>query len=190
MIHAKKIFVILIAIFFSNISLGQNCNTNIPATTPTNQFKDNNDGTVTDNKTNLMWVKCVIGFSHSCVENNMYPYPYYPLKMTLGYPLNLDGYLEIFNSNFHFGYKDWRFPTMQELMSIVELQCANPAINLSVFPNTPPTGVYWTSSVSPFIHNYTLFEEWYVDFKNGLYLHKNFDDGEIKGFVRLVRDQK
>lgn len=40
----------------------QICKTaNIRATTPTNQFINHNNGTVTDKKTGLMWKKCIEG---------------------------------------------------------------------------------------------------------------------------------
>jgi hypothetical protein len=44
------------------------------------------------------------------------------------------------------GFTDWRLPNVKELISIVEHQCANPAVNETIFPGTPPTAEVFTSS--------------------------------------------
>jgi hypothetical protein len=45
-----------------------------------------------------------------------------------------------------FFFKDWRVPKLRELATIVERECKDPRVNLTVFPNTP-TGFFWTASV-------------------------------------------
>lgn len=46
------------------------------------------------------------------------------------------------------GKSDWRLPTMDELASIVEDACMAPAINTTVFPDTPVTW-FWASAPKP-----------------------------------------
>jgi len=42
------------------------------------------------------------------------------------------------------GYRDWRLPTPQELLTIVDNSRYNPAIDTTYFPNTP-SGGFWSS---------------------------------------------
>jgi hypothetical protein len=60
------------------------------------------------------------------------------------------------------GASDWRVPNIKELSSLVEQQCADPAINLRRFPNTGNAGV-WSSSAVAGSYN----GAWYVYFDYG-----------------------
>jgi hypothetical protein len=42
-------------------------------------------------------------------------------------------------------HNDWRMPHIPELAMIVERQCANPRVNLALFPDTPAT-YFWTAT--------------------------------------------
>jgi len=69
------------------------------------RFHDNGDGTVSDNKTRLMWQKGE-GYDVSLEQAKIAPE-----KMTVG------------------GYHDWRMPNMMELLSIVDTTLNKPAFN-------------------------------------------------------------
>ena len=142
--------------------------TEIPASTPTTRFSDHGDGTVTDNETGLMWAQCTEGLSGA--------------GCAAGYA---DGYvwqaaLDLAAGSRLADHTDWRLPNVKELFSILERQCARPAINTAVFPNTPASG-FWSASPSV---NYSA-GAWLVDFTRGE-ASDNYNRGDTSR-VRLVR---
>jgi hypothetical protein len=103
-------------------------------------YKDNGDGTITDNVTGLMWQKSV--------------------SATTGYTYAQAG---TYCQNLALaGYGGWRLPTKIELFSIVDVGRDTPAIDPNAFPGTPtqlpppPTGPtmpgawFWTSLAFPY----------------------------------------
>ena len=83
-------------------------------------FKDNGDGTATDNNTGLIWQKTDGGeMTYDKAVN-------YADTLTLG------------------GYTDWRLPTGQELFSLHLFDANNPALNTTIFTKT--LAEYWWSS--------------------------------------------
>jgi hypothetical protein len=92
-------------------------------------YTDNGDGTVTDNVTGLMWQKTLPVTSPP-------PYQIWNDAVATCRGLRLAG------------YDNWRLPSAIELLSIVDYGHANPAIDQSVFPNTPASP-FWTSSTTP-----------------------------------------
>lgn len=98
----------------------------IPATAPASRFIVHPDATVTDKRTGLQWKRCSEGQhwdGEGCAgEPEHYTFEY-------GEAIQISGTFA--------GHDDWRLPTFKELASIVELACSQPAIDLSVFPNTP-----------------------------------------------------
>lgn len=153
----------------------QACKTgHIAATAPPSRYRQTGDGSVVDTKTGLMWRTCLEGVSgKSCGEGT-------PLALTWAEAL---AYAPTFNREGGFaGHRDWRLPNIRELSSLIELQCAAPAINLAVFPNAAPVEV-WSSSPSRFHSHYS----WLVDFGTGAFTY-----GERIGpkAIRLVRDAR
>lgn len=127
---------------------------NMAATAPSSRFQKHNDGTVTDRETGLMWRVCMEGLEGKNCDKGKALEPSWGGALT---------YAPSLNSGKGFaGYKDWRLPNIRELGTLIELQCAQPAINLEVFPNTPSAHV-WSSS--PY-HFYTHYS-WYADFSSG-----------------------
>ena len=128
-----------------------NCLDKITPTSPDSRFTIHNDGTVTDNQTGLMWMRCSLGQiwdGASCTGN--------VTKFTWEEALSTPGH------NDFAGFTDWYLPNFRELNSIVELACVHPAINQTVFPDTP-SYVYWSSSPSADKFDNIL----YVDFDSG-----------------------
>lgn len=152
----------------------QICHTSsIPASTPTAQFINHGNGTVTDTKTGLMWKKCAEGQEPlGCIG----PASGFTWQAALQRVQEVNSGM----AGHTLGYTDWRVPNIKELTSIVEGQCIAPAINLAVFPN-PAMGV-WSSSPTAYHDG----DAWYVIFSSVS------DSGwSAKGSVlevRLVRD--
>ena len=119
---------------------GQFCNSNIPKSTPDADFVDHGDGTVTHNKTGLMWSRCLLGqSSNDCASGSATGYTWHQA-------------LEAAEASTLAGYSDWRLPNIKELASIVEMACFYPSININAFPNdnassSGDTGLaVWSSS--------------------------------------------
>jgi len=85
---------------------------------------DNNDGTVTDTRTNLMWQK-------------ISP----PGKKTW------EQALECCNNLNLGGHSDWRLPNLKELISLVLRERGNPAVDIPVFPMRY-SEFHWSSTVN------------------------------------------
>lgn len=154
----------------------QVCQTaSIPATTPTTQFSDHGDGTVTDNKTGLMWKKCAEGQDplECSGVSSIFTWP-----TALQRAQTVNGGM----AGSNLGYTDWRVPNIKELASIVEEQCHAPSINLTVFPDAYEEGGSEFCSASPSAN--VSYHAWYVEFYNG---HNNRGHKLIAYRVRLVR---
>ncbi|MDM8539337.1 DUF1566 domain-containing protein, partial [Desulfobacterales bacterium HSG17] len=100
-------------------------------------FIINNDGTVTDTATGLMW-------QQEGPDKKMI------WKDALTYCENL--YLADNN--------DWRLPSLKELGSITDLNKLNPAVDSGFFPETQTSTSYWSST-----ENYTM--AWGIYFGSG-----------------------
>ncbi|MEQ1595929.1 MAG: DUF1566 domain-containing protein, partial [Casimicrobium sp.] len=106
-----------------------------------------NNGTVLDTATglngnnNLMWKQCVEGLSGaSCVGTAS--------------TMSFDDAAIAGGSSAHANYNDWRAPTLAELQTLVPSACASgpysPTINRTVFPATPSTATWTTTSTTTF----------------------------------------
>jgi len=134
-------FLIIISIMLSLPVFAQQCDSSQPETTPDRLFIMNDNGTVKDKNTNLLWMRCALGqnwreghcaFSH----------------MTYDFLDAADAARQLNKEGGFAGYKDWRLPTLKELSTIIEKRCNNPAINIKAFPDTPVTA-YWSSTKDP-----------------------------------------
>jgi len=178
--YFKQTFITLIVLSSPVSSIAQTCQTtSIQATTPSNQFKDNGNGTITDTKTGLMWKKCSEGQTGNNCKGVAQSYSWQ----------NALTQAQTVNQTVFASYKDWRVPNIKELTSIVEEQCIDPAINMAIFPNTPNntdisrnTSNNWFWSSSPYA--YDSKGAWIVHFIDGTPLP--FGKNEY-GYVRLVR---
>jgi hypothetical protein len=122
--------------FVSTANAEQVCDTSrFALSTPTQAFEDHGDGTVTDRRSGLQWMRCSVGqvWGNSCGGT----------PEALSWQQANDVAANTNQSGVFF-YNDWRLPNIRELATIAERQCANPRINLELFPGTPASP-YWTS---------------------------------------------
>lgn len=150
------------------------------------RYIDNNDGTVSDLNTGLVWEKKIAGSSCTHCVNDTYTWstgsPYGPngtAFSTFLYALNgatstngTDTATACFA-----GHCDWRLPTIQELQGIVD-GSQSPTID-PVFGPTKSDG-YWSATTFDVI----TFYAWGVLFTNGIAVNDNKTNGI---YVRAVR---
>lgn len=134
-------------------------------------FIDNCDGTVTDSRNGLIWMRFAIGQTWdgtSC------------LGKATTYTLNKAMALR----HTFAGYDDWRLPTRDELASIVDLNRKNPAINIEAFPQTAGSW-FWSSS----LNDNDSYSAWSTNFNSGhiIGLCSGYVRGDDNLFVHLVR---
>ncbi|MGD9972826.1 MAG: DUF1566 domain-containing protein [Desulfatirhabdiaceae bacterium] len=103
-----------------------------------NRYEDNNNGTVTDTLTGLIWQKQASATS-----------------------MNWESALS-FCEGIADGFQDWRLPTLSELRSLVDYTRFNRAIDPAAFPNTPSSG-HWASTTV----NYNPQNGWGIHFNYG-----------------------
>lgn len=74
---------------------------------------------------------------------------------------------------------DWRLPNYQELLSIVNYNGTNPAIDVIYFPNSGNSLAYWSST--PY---YLGTSAWHVNFSSG---YVTISEKNVGSSIRLVR---
>ena len=134
---------------------------------PTDAFVNNGDGTVTDQRTGLTWMRCALGqtWSGDCRgDHKTYTFE--------------DAQRAATATDFA-GHTDWRVPGVVELNTLVERATANPASNPVLFPRTP-AAYFWSSS--PYVGD--TGGAWFVNFGNG---NVSNSSRSSYGAVRLVR---
>jgi|SRR5580765_3197099 len=80
------------------------------------------------------------------------------------------------------GFSDWRLPTIQELLTLVDYERHSPAIDTDYFPDTK-SDWYWTSSSSAVDSG----DAWVVSFGDG---HSSRIYRAYSAFVRAVRSAR
>jgi hypothetical protein len=127
---------------------------------PVPRFTDNDDGTVTDNLTGLVWLRdasCQAFFSGDAMGQN---HRDWSAALAADNAL-ASGYCGLSDSSV---VGDWRLPNLRELHSLIDYGNSSPALP-DGHPFTNVThGSYWTSSTN------TGFTDraWYVSLPNGM----------------------
>ena len=161
MTFLQKIGVLIALLIATQSVQAQTCNDSIKQSAPDTRYTLQAGGLeVFDEVTQLIWKRCAEGLSgDDCSTGTASTYTW-------------SNALALSDST-------WRLPNIKELASLVETACSGPAINLTIFPNTP-IQYFWSSSS----YALNVSGAWVVHFVNG--------DGNVYGrngysVVRLVR---
>ena len=175
--HRTRIFrrLTMMAVFavFPPLAANAACNDRVDRLAPDSRYVDNGDNTVTDRQTGLMWRQCVEGLTSTaspCDTGAVTLMTWSGALLAVNASNNGGGFA---------GFTDWRLPNIKELGSLVEYGCFYPAINETLFPGTPATEYYWSST--PDTGQYSLA----IDFANGNDVTMTVNTPAI---VRMVRD--
>lgn len=136
------------------------------ATTPTGDFTDNGDGTVTHGPTQLTWKRCAEGQAWTgttCAGSASTATWTQAMAITQSFA----------------GAGDWRLPTIAELLTLLERDSFSPTINPAMFPATPGT-FFWSATG----YKAAASHAWAVYF--GSAVSGAYDKG-LSYSVRLVR---
>ncbi len=128
------------------------------------RFGMDEDSTVRDRHTGLIWQRCSVGQrwnGGTCADN----------AHTMSLVQARDHAQQ---------HAPWRLPTLTELSNTVDLTRHSPAVNPTLFPNTALRS-YWTAT--PLASNAQL--QWCVNF---MYGDSYADEAIASAYVRLVRD--
>lgn len=151
----------LFVVLFSCSAFAQTCYfDSVKQTTPVAQFIDNHDGTILDARTGLVWMKCSVGQTYqneTCLGEAT-------LFSSWSEALSVASRFSFTTANAAIQY-DFRVPNIKELSTLVQRSCFDPAINLTVFSNTP-SNTYVTSSPTDPAFRDKPFR--YVNFETGL----------------------
>jgi len=115
-------------------------------------FTDNGDGTVTDQKTNLVWQKCSMGQTNDAICSGTATSATWANMLTYCNNLTLAGK----------SVGAWRLPNVNELNSIVDETKSSPAIDTTSFPAT--IAAMYLSSSTKASFGTTV---WHIYFLNG-----------------------
>lgn len=131
------------------------------AITPTDDFTDNGDGSVTHRITGLTWKRCTEGMAWS------------------GSICNGTAKIYTWDQAVALGSDGWVLPTIEQLRTIVDSSNRTPAINTAIFPGTPAS-IFWSASAHAGSSDF-----WNLNFSNGL--DNSYDLRTSSYYVRLVR---
>jgi len=158
----------LFCLFISYVATSQTCLPDFDATTQTEEFVDNADGTATDELLGLVWMRCSLGQTwenETCTGDAS--------------ELTWQQALQTAHGYIYAEQLGWRVPNMKELASLTERSCVRPAINEIFFPNTSSDD-YWTSTPSVVDPK----RAWVIAFFNS---SNSLKDKNLFVFTRLVK---
>ena len=132
-----KVWLLALTACAAGAQAQQQCDAAGPPSMPETRFEDHGDGSLSDRRSGLMWLRCSVGqrwTQGACAGE----------AARLAWPQALAAAQGINDQGSHF-FKDWRVPQLHELAQLTEHRCRHPRTNLAVLPGTAP-GWYWTAT--------------------------------------------
>lgn len=138
-------------------------------TTPSANFSELTSGNVWHQTTDLVWQRCALGqtWTGTTCSGDAIQYTWQEALALAQQASDTD-------------LLGWRLPNVKELATLTERDCVRPAINATLFPETPPDD-FWTSTPSTSDPD----RAWVVAFFNASHSIKEKDRFI---YVRLVRN--
>ena len=136
-------------------------------------YVDHGDGTITDTRFKLMWMKCAQGQEGPLCQGAVLTFTWEG-AMSIPHALNQQGGFA--------GYTDWRVPTASELESLLQ-NGAEHTICEAAFPNAPEI-IFWSSTTIEGANSSGAKDAWNVYFGTG---SRGLNDQNNLFAVRLVR---
>jgi len=168
-----KLLMFMFFFVFSSNTLSKECNADYVS--ENNRFKDNENGTISDLVTGLMWQSCALGQRWNGAQCEGQAGGYSDVKDAL----------EVAEKSVLKGYFDWRLPNSKELYSLVNSEC-RPAVYKAFDPLIINAYEYVSATLSVLYMNNVKQKAFMgVDFSNGTLFN-----GRRGGLVRLVREDK
>lgn len=156
MLKLKVYLLVSLAMISTDMKAEQSCSDHVSQ--PDERFVTFADkGLVRDRLTGLLWQRCSVGQfwdGEDCEESSK--------RMIQSWFSWSDFDAAIKRVEKETGQKGWRVPSVDELQTLVNYQCTEPAINSRIFPNTA-SWRYWSST--PFADNEDYV--WVLDFDSG-----------------------
>lgn len=155
---------------------------------------DGEDNVVLDNTTGLMWMRCTAIDKDNADTTDDCSGTHAPVEWIYAAEFckkTMNGIDSSGNDTLpHYaGFNNWRLPRISELMSIINFNNSDPAIDITVFPNTInlTDGGYWTFTSKLFIGDYyeTIDHGWIVFLKTS-----NAQASSFTNIVDFRRKQK
>ena len=142
---------------------------------PSDRYTDNQDGTVTDTYTQLIWMRCSLGQEWNSSNSSCDDDPNADSNTSTWLQA-----LSLADKEDFAGAIDWRLPNVKELASLLKVSVSSPTIDSTAFPNTPEA-TFWTSTPSFASPDNSFFVNFYS------YIGVDKVDRDNSYYVRLVR---
>ncbi|EGR2556006.1 DUF1566 domain-containing protein [Vibrio alginolyticus] len=131
----KKLITVLSLTLASQTAIAaQECSTDFAKTAPNTRYTYSDNGTVTDLKTGLTWMRCPVGMTWNVGNQECQG-----TRSTMSWQLALSTAKQIRNKDGNHPLhnfadkKNWRLANIKELVSLTERACHSPAINSTGF---------------------------------------------------------
>lgn len=168
---------ILLMLFSTGLAWAD-CADSLDRMAPSSRYQELEDGTILDNKTQLVWEKCPAGGDSTTDCGFWWEFATFDFYQALDY-------VEAYNQNRGLeGDRRWRLANIKELQSLVDYSCSSPAMNVQIFPGDFLGSTYISST--PSRETFSSFQFVFkLETNNG---STNWAGTHETGFIRLVRD--